>query len=513
MTRGMFCGCFGKTATPIEKIEQIEQKRSHVVFINVADTGHMNPTLPLVMELTRRGCLVTYIVHEDMRTMVEGAGAKWQPFRYPDSDYSGTLSILDKAAIARWVPEGTDENEYSGPPNGYVANAEQYVPALVEDLDCLTPPASVIVYEPFLCGALVAAHAVKVPAVALLTQPGPGVLADLALATLDVESKPWVRGPADAMAKAYGLDVLTHGMIYQFYSPTLNLVSAAQELFLAPVTEAQKQRFGGYPFKCVGAMVDPTVKRTCNSNVTPEKVKASMEGTHRDPDYYSISIPAKRLEEAMASGKRVIYISLGTVASSKDAVWKNPLHSLARGNDEGKSADGRTLADFSGRDICQFIWTACLEAFGNDDALHVVMVTGPQSDALEGLPDIPANFDLRQALPQLEMLPKCDLMVTHGGSNSIHEALYYGIPLVVVPIFGDQPVNADAVERTSAGVSFRHPLKSLTSAALREATRKMLEEEGDNSHRSSAKALAESLKAAGGASAAATAILDSARLN
>eukprot|EP00438_Fugacium_kawagutii_P015525 Skav201966 [mRNA] locus=scaffold103:268394:269735:+ [translate_table: standard] len=89
-------------------------------------------------------------------------------------------------------------------------------------------------------------------------------------------------------------------------------------------------------------------------------------------------------------------------------------------------------------------------------------------DALEGL-TLPENFVAQDALPQLELLPKCHAFITHGGANSMHEALSFGVPLAVVPIFGDQPANADVVASTGAGVSFRFPQETLTVPALKEA--------------------------------------------
>ena len=44
----------------------------------------------------------------------------------------------------------------------------------------------------------------------------------------------------------------------------------------------------------------------------------------------------------------------------------------------------------------------CLEAV--DDDVLVVMTVGPRPDALEGLPPLPANFIVRQAVPQLDVL-------------------------------------------------------------------------------------------------------------
>ena len=42
-------------------------------------------------------------------------------------------------------------------------------------------------------------------------------------------------------------------------------------------------------------------------------------------------------------------------------------------------------------------------------------------------------------MSQLEVLQHADVFVTHGGMNSSSEALYYGVPLVVIPVTGDQP--------------------------------------------------------------------------
>ena len=48
--------------------------------MNMAATGHMNPTLPLVADLAAKGCKVTYFVEVTMKDVVEAAGASWRPF-------------------------------------------------------------------------------------------------------------------------------------------------------------------------------------------------------------------------------------------------------------------------------------------------------------------------------------------------------------------------------------------------------------------------------------------------
>jgi hypothetical protein len=86
----------------------------HVVFMNMAAIGHMNPTLPVVAELARRGCKVTYFVEDSMRTVVEAAGAAWRPFRYSGSTFTGIFrnpqdfTALGAASLSEvGVPLGT----------------------------------------------------------------------------------------------------------------------------------------------------------------------------------------------------------------------------------------------------------------------------------------------------------------------------------------------------------------------------------------------------------------------
>jgi UDP:flavonoid glycosyltransferase YjiC (YdhE family) len=117
------------------------------------------------------------------------------------------------------------------------------------------------------------------------------------------------------------------------------------------------------------------------------------------------------------------------------------------------------------------------------------MSLGPMEDALEGLPQMPSNFLVRNAVPQIEVLRICDAFVTHGGANSMHEALSMGVPMAVVPIFGDQPANADTIARSGAGVSFRNPLGTLNTASLRTAVVELSASSAENPYRIAAHAV------------------------
>jgi zeaxanthin glucosyltransferase len=72
-------------------------------------------------------------------------------------------------------------------------------------------------------------------------------------------------------------------------------------------------------------------------------------------------------------------------------------------------------------------------------ALRFVVATG----GVDVPPDAqPPNLICVQHAPQLALLRRAALMISHGGLNGIKEALYCGVPVLVLPLLGDQPGNA-----------------------------------------------------------------------
>lgn len=132
------------------------------------------------------------------------------------------------------------------------------------------------------------------------------------------------------------------------------------------------------------------------------------------------------------------------------------------------------------------------EAFGNTD--WQVILVAPEAMA----PNPPDNVLRCDRVPQLELLPKMDLVVCHGGHNTVCESLAHGLPLIVTPIKDDQPVIAAQV--VAAGAGLRLSFGRLQAAELRDTATRVLTEPG---FAAGAARVAESFAAAGGAPRAA----------
>lgn len=82
---------------------------------------------------------------------------------------------------------------------------------------------------------------------------------------------------------------------------------------------------------------------------------------------------------------------------------------------------------------------------------RVAIGVGSNDPAVLG--QVPEDWLVRGSLPQVALLRQADLLITHGGNNSITEALSFGVPMLVMPFSTDQFDGAAAVERGLAGVA------------------------------------------------------------
>jgi MGT family glycosyltransferase len=146
-------------------------------------------------------------------------------------------------------------------------------------------------------------------------------------------------------------------------------------------------------------------------------------------------------------------------------------------------------------------YRACMAAF-DQAPFRVLIATGSKVDK-DALGPVPANVILRERVPQLEVLRHAALFVTHGGMNSVNEALAFGVPLLVFPQHGDQHLVANRVVDVGAGL--RITPADTTPERIRALSDAVLSQPG---FAASARAMAEECAQSGGAAAAADALME-----
>jgi len=128
-----------------------------------------------------------------------------------------------------------------------------------------------------------------------------------------------------------------------------------------------------------------------------------------------------------------------------------------------------------------------------DLPVRVLLTVGRDLDP-DALPDAPDNVRVERWVPQQDVLGHATAAVVHGGSGSTLGAIAAGVPLVVVPLFADQPQNARRVAEVGAGLAVEPNRDDVpaTVRPLREAIETVLAE---GSYRERAGRLADELRA------------------
>ena len=99
-----------------------------------------------------------------------------------------------------------------------------------------------------------------------------------------------------------------------------------------------------------------------------------------------------------------------------------------------------------------------------------VVSKGPQHDAYE----LADNMVGEEFLPQTSVLPAVDLVITHGGNNTVTECVHFGKPMVALPVFWDQHDNAQRIQE--AGLGVRLPTYSFADHGLSGAIDRLVDD-------------------------------------
>lgn len=177
---------------------------------------------------------------------------------------------------------------------------------------------------------------------------------------------------------------------------------------------------------------------------------------HRSSDSQPVPFPWERLD-----GRPLIYASLGTLQNRIAGMF-------------------RVIAE-----ACE----------GLDAQLVISTGNGMSPEALGKLPGDPIVVSYA---PQLDLLRRSTLAVTHAGLNTVLEALSTGVPMVAIPVTNDQPGIAARIAWIGAGEAI--PNKNVTLQELRAAVVRV---RSDQSYRAVAEQIRDAIKTGGGAPRAA----------
>ncbi|MSP14369.1 MAG: hypothetical protein EXR62_15630 [Chloroflexi bacterium] len=391
------------------------------LFFNVPGHGHVNPSLPLVAELSRRGHHITYFVTENYRAQVEAAGAVFQPYAAVGADY------FDARGLHGGVPLKVALN--------LIMTTEQILPELLATARAAHP--DYILFDGMCPWGYFVARILRVPAVASLALMPP-----ISPPLRAMLSSPLLRTFMPALLRDFGKGLEANRRSRALGKKHNVLPLGPTSLLNAP---------GDLAISYTSSYFQPF------ASTLPDTVQ--LVGWTLSEASANVPFPLPPMPE-----RRLIYVSLGTL-----------------NNDNAP------------------FFSMCLEAFAGAAAFVIMSTENRISpDAFGKLPE---NISIHGWVPQTEVLKRAALFVTHGGLTSVHDGLYCGVPLLLVPQQEEQTFNALRVVELGAGLMLKKA--QVNATAIRTTAAQLLT---DTRFKSEAHRIGDSFRSAGGVTRAAAEI-------
>ncbi|MGD9430632.1 nucleotide disphospho-sugar-binding domain-containing protein [Arthrobacter russicus] len=203
---------------------------------------------------------------------------------------------------------------------------------------------------------------------------------------------------------------------------------------VAELRAAQRRMLGEYGLEAWSERFSFDSRPKKSLLFIPEALQPQPEKLDRCVYHFAgvaISTSQSELAWAAPAGKKLMLISLGSIVTQNAPFYR-----------------------------------ACMEAFGGLAGWHVVLQIGPLT-TVEELGEIPANVEVHHWLPQVAILKRADVFLTHAGMGGSREGLALGVPMIAAPQAVDQFQNADSL--VAAGVAAKVDGFEVTAAELRAA--------------------------------------------
>lgn len=412
----------GWPAAEISDTQAIMPKPARILGAMFQGGGNVPLIMPIMARLVERGHRVRIIPGPGVRRsrlpvsagfvgQVAASGAALVPFRQPRPNPLDA-SGPPKGIVRRWVPPGfrTVPGE---------AQAAVWAPAWTANVaeELRAEPAGLVVADFVLLGALAAAEAFNIRAVVLMHTVAPWPIAGI---------PPYGPGWLPGASSVHRIrDALGHAAIEYLYRRNA----------LAPLNHARAS-VGLPPLRSPFLQYNSTARVlmlvSSAFDHAPRRLPANM--LHVGTPVDDANVPEWRPGDA-DDGRPLVLVSLSTLNQGQTPLLQRILVALAE-----------------------------IEA-------RVLVTLGPALDPAAF--QAPPHVRLERFIPHSAVLPDVAVMVTQCGLGSIAKALAHGVPLLCLPLVGDQAENAARVVARGAGLRLRSDARPREIAA---ALRRLLTE-------------------------------------
>jgi MGT family glycosyltransferase len=131
----------------------------------------------------------------------------------------------------------------------------------------------------------------------------------------------------------------------------------------------------------------------------------------------------------------------------------------------------------------------CIEAFKNKQKKYNLIISVGKGTNIEEIGKCPDHIFLRPYVPQLQILERCKVFVSHGGMGGINESMFYGVPMLLLPKTIEQQINARRIEELGAGIDLK--TQDVSPAQIVDGVAKLL---SSNSYVEATKKISQSFK-------------------
>jgi zeaxanthin glucosyltransferase len=383
---------------------------THFGILSLAATGHLNTMFPLGYELKRRGHKVTFLSNPEAQIPVERAGLNFCQVYSPINE---NKIIQRQRTLA--ILEKTDRlKDIRLTLQKFAKIAEerlQKAPTIIgeQGIDAL------LIDSPIFEGGTIANY-LNLPYVTIFC-----VLPFYQDLTIPPITTTWQYNPA---LWTKFRNCIAYSLLNYISKPVWQVISHYRSLWNLPAYSHTNDMFSKLAM----------ITRHIPEFEFPRQLPPHFHFT--GSFHTSITRPVVAFPFEKLNNKPLIYASMGTLQNRQDYVFQ-------------------TIA----------------EACANLDAQLVISLGGGLDP--ESLPNLPGNPLVVKYAPQLELLQKASLNITHAGLNTTLESLSYGVPMVAIPITDDQPGVAARIAWTGVGELVK--LSSLSVNNLRESIKRVLQ--------------------------------------